>query len=436
MRLSLLSLLLLVACNTTSPTTPRRPAGDPAGDAAAEQFIKDALAVIEAFNNGSLIPEPEALPDGETEPAPRPSARPTPRPGASAAPNPEPTSPPRVCLDPSLSVADDADRDGLHDGCEQDLAERFAPVIYHSSSEDRWPINVDWYLSRSALAIADPRCDKNRRERLVPQPTQAQLIAAQEPACGEDEGTLLKSAGTRSRNKEQTFYLEDVPSALRNGSTTPSDWRTYVQAYPNEIGGVTLQYWRLYAYHRDDLLNNYGGEWVGFHVVLNHHEQPQQLILLNDKFEPQPWEQVQLEDERPVLFVKPGSHNLQLKPDKIGAKGCGSFLGLGCNLDVAKPATHVRQETHTDGAIRWFDGQESPSAGLIQVGRKEHPLNGQDFIAYSGLWGSLGRLYNTSGFWGPAFHHVARRPDGGITAWGAGWRGIPQSELFPWAESP
>ena len=48
------------------------------------------------------------------------------------------------------------------------------------------------------------------------------------------------------------------------------------------------------------------------------------------------------------------------------------------------------------------------------MGEKIHPLNGQVFLKYSGLWGSLG--FQFSGYWGPAYNET-KMADGLITAW-------------------
>jgi hypothetical protein len=38
----------------------------------------------------------------------------------------------------------------------------------------------------------------------------------------------------------------------------------------------------------------------------------------------------------------------------------------------------------------------------VNVGEKSRPRNGQVFVQYAGLWGRPGRLFITSGYWGPA----------------------------------
>jgi hypothetical protein len=48
-------------------------------------------------------------------------------------------------------TAPDGDGDGLTDAFEQCLAERYAPVVYHSNHESNYPTNVDEFLSQTTL---------------------------------------------------------------------------------------------------------------------------------------------------------------------------------------------------------------------------------------------------------------------------------------------
>src|SRR5580704_13990999 len=49
----------------------------------------------------------------------------------------------------------DADGDGVADTCEATLAERFAPVVIHSSAESAFPTDVDDFLPQTSLELRD-----------------------------------------------------------------------------------------------------------------------------------------------------------------------------------------------------------------------------------------------------------------------------------------
>ena len=70
----------------------------------------------------------------------------------------------------------DTDLDGLPDFWEQTLAERFAPILYHSSDESNWPTNVDWFLARTALWFYDDASEPDTHRICVESPDQAQLL--------------------------------------------------------------------------------------------------------------------------------------------------------------------------------------------------------------------------------------------------------------------
>jgi hypothetical protein len=63
-------------------------------------------------------------------------------------------------------------------------------------------------------------------------------------------------------------------------------------------------------------------------------------------------------------------------------------------------------------------------------------MNGQAFIQYSGIWGSPGSFFFTSGYWGPAHNETGMRKDGFITAWCAGIARVDlRRECYPVARS-
>jgi hypothetical protein len=183
----------------------------------------------------------------------------------------------------------DLDQDGIVDRCEQTLAEKFAPIIYHSSRERNYPTNVDLFLTKTELRFYDDECDLfeggDLDQLIQPQPTQHQLLEwSFSNGCGATYTVF--SNGTRSEDKERTFFLKDVPDDFQEGSkNNTAEWTTYFHAYRNDKRGVTLQYWRLYAADsgKDNvigLLGGHGGDWEGVHVVLDNCLRPVQVNLM------------------------------------------------------------------------------------------------------------------------------------------------------------
>lgn len=334
---------------------------------------------------------------------------------------------------------------------QQELAEKFAPIVYHSSDESNYPTNVDWFLSKTELWFHDVIPVQSPQSPLplpyspppplspitvpwkvliIKAPNQDHLVS-QHYTGNFGAADTFYSYGTRSKGKHQTFYLKDVAEVYRVGSMNSRDWTTYFHAYPNIQGGITIQYWRFYAYN--DAVNNHGGDWEGLHMVLDSSHNPNEIVLLQHgnlkclspiKFE---WEGSHI-----LVFSEGGGHATRSSGEDINAKGGDGHI----NPNIQ--ATFSRQETWTGGKVAWHNGEITDSGQLLNVGSKTNPMNGQAFIKYSGLWGSPGTFFGTSGYWGPAYNENDMKEDGFITAWGMGMAGTPEfirKECYPLAES-
>jgi hypothetical protein len=324
-----------------------------------------------------------------------------------------------------------------------EAAIRHAPIIYHGPGEECLPTNVDWFLARTRLGFLDHTGPTAQSELLVERPTQADLVSQRK----DTPHGIISSNGTRSQRKRLTFFLEDVATEHRTGSLDPGEWTTYLHAYPNDIGGITLQYWRFYAYNLGLVLDaspfglpnslngqigSHGGDWEGIHIVLDGSYTPQRLRCLRHRdILDRRWNEVEIEaDTHPRIYAGRGGHPSDLSGTRTG----------------------VRQETwgRDRGATVTFPGATPvPAGALLDVGTKNAPANGQVFVQYSGLWGSPSTFplpgsdlhYTGSGYWGPAYNETEIRPDGFITAWGAGARAPNEvfdgvREYFPAAICP
>jgi hypothetical protein len=352
---------------------------------------------------------------------------------ASASPSPSPMPSPLNCLaSTSEAFGTDDDLDGIVDACEQLLAEKFAPIVYHSSDESNYPTNVDRFLKNTALWFYDDDCSPDLKARLTTNPSQAQLLGqTHEGGCGSSDTVF--SNGTRSDKKQRTFFLEDVAEEFRIGSLDSAEWTTYFHAYKNDLGGVTIQYWRFYAFN--DAINNHGGDWEGLHLVLNSNLAVSRLDLLgHTSIESVQPGNVVWEANHPRIFSEGGGHASHASGSGIEARGCPG--NSACSIDPGNPRTFVRQETWPSGEVKWFDGKVGKAGALLNLGEKLHPLNNQVFIQYSGIWGSPGTLFGTSGYWGPTFNETDMGNDGFVKAWCSGMTSSTRSqECYPSARS-
>jgi hypothetical protein len=315
--------------------------------------------------------------------------------------------------------AADGDHDGLPDPCEDALAQRFAPVVVHSTDESNLPTNVDAFLRETSLAFHDDSCGDAPDTVVARAPTEADLGHRQMASRCQAKGEQVTSSGSRSLHKHRTFYLADVGGDERRGSGDSRDWTTYVHAYPNDVGGVTLQYWRFYAYN--DAFNNHGGDWEGLHIVLDPHATVVSVRLLQHggsvDLTPRDLEWV---GTHVIVFSEGGGHATRQSGVGILARDCDLDP---CVVSLDDRASYIWQETWLGGKVSWPDGTVTSGGGLVNMGEKSAPLNGQLFVQYSGLWGSPGIFYWSSGYWGPSYNETGMTADGFISSWCAGMAG-------------
>jgi hypothetical protein len=296
----------------------------------------------------------------------------------------------------------DADGDAVDDYIEDWLSERFAPVVYHGEQETNFPVNVDWWLERTNLSIVDALSEPPRIQRVVTGPlAQNQLLNHIWPASN---GQEISSDGTRSRGKSLSFFLENVDPQHRSGEMmNPAAWVTYVHSYPNEQGGITLQYWRAYTWNDARFLLvdlSHGGDWEGIAVHLNSSLRPQNVAYYEHTGIVLEKTDVQIAGTHPLVWSEEGSHSSY--PDSRRLRS----------------SRWVRQETWTGGQVIWWDDtNRGTSGGLLNVGERTRTRNQQVFIKYSGLWGAIGRLFVTSGYWGPSFNETGARCANGSDAY-------------------
>jgi len=436
-----LALSVLLACSSKA-AAPVVTQATPASPSAAAQLVASLEAKLDSLRselnqasaNASAVPA--ALPE-QTEPQPE-----APVPETISSEPVSPDSPPPSVIPSSAPgmggcpAGPDLDGDGLSEACETQLAEKFAPVFFHSSEETYFPLLPQTYLAQSALWFVDQDCSPDLQAQIKTSPSLQDLLGATHPASC-DTKLPTASNSTRSREKLRSFYLADLPKEAWVGSKTTSDWVTYFHAYPNTLKGVTLQYWRFYAYHSGG--GDHGGDWVSVHLVLDSHFEPLKLgYALDKKLKYLAWNEIEREGETHArIYSAPQSHQIHTVANEVSADGCKGLGGFfSCRVDPNKPETFVRQESWSKGQVSWFSGETGISGGLVNLGERSKPLNSSEFIQFSGLWGSPGKNYDNSGDWGPAYQDTDLLSNGYLNAWAAGMNHPKREEAYPLSISP
>lgn len=295
--------------------------------------------------------------------------------------------PPTLC---PTTIFWDADRDGVDDGKENCLLNRYAPVLYMPFDDDSIrPANVDWYLARTTLRFHHNNCNDDQvlglgavnQNSLITQshPTK------QGPLSGCDHTSTLISSKSGPFIKDHHFFLHPPSDATYDGISDPAQWKVYGHVYKNSIGGLNLQYWFLYPFDDQWGLSNHEGDWESIIVRLTsaHIVDSIYFCAHGDCSSINPNNVQWLDVTHPVGWVAAGSH--------------ATFP----NEQRCDDAEHCQ----TKDAYRWFtwaNGKQGrpgyQGGGVVNVGEKDFPLNGQSFIQYYGRWG---KLFVNSGTNGP-----------------------------------
>jgi hypothetical protein len=291
------------------------------------------------------------------------------------------------------------------------LANEFAPILFYDKDEPNLPTTAARFLASTQLWFFSKDC--RPQQAFVSALTSSVIPWLDRSTCGTPP-TRVESQGSRSAGKSPTFYLSDVPEAMRRGSLDSRDWVTYLHAYQNDLGGVTLQFWRFYAYNTAYLFGlswsggSHGGDWEAIHIVFQPGPAllPVKVRLLgHSNLLTVPWSSLLREGTHPLIRCGKGSHTSELMTAS----------------DLAQRERWIEQQAWNGGVVRWPDRRLTPSGPIVNLGRKVAPAPGMEWLRYSGLWGTRSNSgllpYYRSGYWGPAFNETGIGKDGFIAAW-------------------
>jgi hypothetical protein len=298
----------------------------------------------------------------------------------------------------------DGDADGLDDGLENCLLQRHAPVVYLAWDIDQSrPANVDWYLARTHMRFTHDGCSDCAILGLgsVTQSALASRTHAEKNWVCSHTSTTRASYGD-TWNEAEHFFLQ-VPNdanetASHQGSTNPADWKVYGHAYRNSLGGVNLQYWFFYPYNDSVSVMNHEGDWEHVNVRLRaDYSIDGAFLAQHGGVTLYPAAQLQWFDaNHPYVWAADGSHATYRSESDCDT----AWREQGFDTDSCR----------TNSLWRWFTwaggkGTQSgfQGGGVINVGEKTRPLNGQNFIKYNSRWGEIGNTSATSGPRTPSF---------------------------------
>jgi hypothetical protein len=244
---------------------------------------------------------------------------------------------------PAPLAAGDADRDGLSDELEAELADRFAPVVILHPQDQTRPASIPWLLSH----FGSPRTAQN-----------------------------------------------GLPAALRPGSPDPRDWVTYVHVYPRTDGDINVQYWFFYAYNQTVAFFDHDADWEHVTVVVTPAGRPRGVYFAqHGDCSPgafRAWSDVRKDGQHPIVLSARGTHASY--PDQASVVW---FDRVSRCEGVDGCRDPIWRTNEAGGLVNI--GERKALLGSAAV---------QDALAFGGRWGGRGRfLVSRAAPRGPSHQH-------------------------------
>jgi hypothetical protein len=331
----------------------------------------------------------------------------------------------------------DIDGDGLDDNHERCVIEANAPIFnFHVSGnleehwplypgpgadhEVHWPVNVDYFLARTELRFTHP-CFGSQRvadRGQLDQLTLTEAVAEKVDIVGRTcvpNGHQAKTTDVmwdfeRSTDvgwDESQHFCLDVDDSDHMGAP-PGDWKVYSHVYPNDFGGVDVQYWLIFAWNDGHLGDppfggNHQGDWEGItvrryggtgavkEVVMGAHgSQPR--FGRSGVF----WFPNNTDGQHPYVWVAEGSHAMYPSEQLCDDTEIYQLLGIigvgpGCEGGFYQWRTWEK-------LVGFWDHPATldPTGDIVNVGEideltngtdRVRPINGQNFIRANIKWG-------------------------------------------------
>lgn len=330
----------------------------------------------------------------------------------------------------------DADGDRIPDQIEQDLADRYAPVLHLHPEDPNPPANVDWYLARTDLYYRwsnDNRYDPCGGEDLIlfNPGNNTTLTSRSHPVIDLDacQATSALAYSNQEQPSGQSFALSGCKGTSCESSTwNPSEWRLYANVYPISIPytsgllcpgvdnrGIAVQYFVFYPYNDTNSVDELGitydheADWEYMSVFLsatdpalgsgNAYYGPDYSVQQGKRMA------VHRHDERyaftvggswegthPRILVSQGSHAMYYDKDSCDR---GGALETDNCVDFASAR---KWYPWTGGSPGGFNSYQGAGVFLISSDRSRL-MNGYHWLGFSGQWGKEPR----SGPRGPAW---------------------------------
>jgi RsiW-degrading membrane proteinase PrsW (M82 family) len=266
---------------------------------------------------------------------------------------------------------------------DQELAEKYAPILYFHQDELFRPQSVD-VIVQTARLRQDIQYwfDVNVLNEVVIQ----DLITYHDASYVLDVWYGDKGTSDYKNYSAHKTYYEAFLSPEAGGPPITS----YAHIVRDDSSGtITIQYWLFYYYN--DWFNKHEGDWELVQVMLDKNEEPEWVVLSQHHGGTRrAWEDTQIEDNtHPAAYVALGSHANYFWGDEVYPNG----------QDIGNARVEIIDRTG-------IYGRAIPQVTLIpnrlDLKSPSDAWSESEWLVFSGHWGELAIQSDFGGPLGPA----------------------------------
>ncbi|MGD2159176.1 MAG: hypothetical protein PVG32_20030, partial [Anaerolineales bacterium] len=267
---------------------------------------------------------------------------------------------------------------------DQELAQKFAPVLYFHPAEIFRPQPVD-------VLVNTARLREQRRFwfdiNVLPNVSISDLFNYRAENFFLDAWNSSEGSSDSMNYSSHRTYYQNALSPEAGGPPIA----TYARVVRDEPSGYTsIQYWLFYYYN--DWFNKHEGDWEMAQVILGETEEPEWMVLSQHHGGTRrPWNMVLVEQgTHPAIYIGLGSHANYFWGNEIYPNG----------KVIGNARVEIMDRTGT------FDRVIPEVIPIPDLSGAEENLidfSGWEWIVFAGHWGETAQQSDFAGPYGPAY---------------------------------
>ena len=296
------------------------------------------------------------------------------------------------------NTAVDDDQDGINNLIEEELAQRFAPIVRLHPDDKYRPANITWYLPRVRMRF---NVNWGFDDQILNQGEVNDLTLIKQTNRNQFSGLTATATDFFLEQTDENGgdFLDSFRSQTRNGTDQPG-WVCYTHVQPASAernqNMYDVQYIFFYAYNGD----------MVWGAIESAHEADFEHITVRVA-----------DDLKTIHRIYYSAHDEEgrwyAKETSLGTKDGYSVTAEGRPIVYSALDSHASYpwsgEWNRINKPNDFTEDNGPEwdckTNIINLGEKLFPIEGANWLQYSGRWGEIGELNWTTGPYGPAYQY-------------------------------